>query len=153
MRITPKSEEEVGGGDREWPLLADGQYPFTVLGSEEVASKSGKNVGKMMFSIKLNVHGPKGDWHVYDRFSDWLSPWRLRHFAATTGLIADYEKGELNGANNAFMGKVGYVKIGIEPANGNFPAKNVVKDYIVRDAKAKPAVETPPDDSDSSIPF
>ena len=152
MKFDPTQDTDVDSG--EWPLLQPGDYPFSCLASDEVASKSEKNKGKLMFVVKLNVHGPKSDQHCWDRFApSWLSPWKVKHFAATVGLSADYEKGELNGANNAFAGKVGYVNIGIEPAQGNFPAKNVVKDYIVRDAKAKPAVETPPDDSSDQVPF
>ena len=148
MKITPKTEEEVGGA---WELLPDGEYPFTVLESDEIASKSAKNKGKMMFAVKLNVHAKDGDYHVYDYFSDWFSEWKLRHFAATTGQLDSYEKGDLNGATGAFNGKVGYVKIARE-RNEKYGDKNVVKDYIVRDAAPKsapPAQE--PDTSD--VPF
>lgn len=147
MKIHPKTEDQL---KREWPLLANGDYPFTVLESTEQASKSAKNKGKMMFGVKLNVHGPKGDHHIFDYFADWFSEWKLRHFAATTGQIAAYEAGELNGDLNAFAGKVGYVTIATEQAQGNYPAKNVVKDYVVRESA--PVSEQPPAD-DSDVPF
>lgn len=128
MKIQPKSEKELSSFD----LLPDGEYPFTVLASDEVASKSAKNAGKMMFALKLNVHGPNGDRHCYTYFSDWFSEWLLRHFAATTGQLAQYESGDLDGKDNAFEGRTGYVKIGTEEAKGNFAAKNVVVDFIVK---------------------
>lgn len=148
MKIQPKSEEDL---KREWPLLPDGDYPFTVLESTERASNSAKNKGKMMFGVKLNVHGKDGDYHVYDYFADWFSEWKLRHFAATTGQIKAYEAGELNGDLNAFAGKVGYVTIVTEPASGNYAAKNVVKDYVVREQAPVSAPKSPEDDD--SIPF
>lgn len=132
MKFETLAENELGNFD----LLPDGTYPFTTIASEEIASKSEKNRGKMMFAIKLNVHGQQ-DRHVYDYFSSWLSPWKLRHFADTTGHMADYEKGEMDGTKNAFQGWVGYVKIGHKDANGKFSAKNTVEDYIVREVMAK----------------
>lgn len=147
MKIQPKKEEEI---KREWPLLPDGEYPFTVLESAEVASKSVKNKGRMMFALKLNVHGKDGDYHVYDYFADWFSEWKLRHFAATTGQLATYESGELNGDLNALAGKVGYVKIGTEPASGNYAAKNIVVDYIVREQEPKSA---PKQEEGDDVPF
>lgn len=146
MKIQPKTEEQL---KREWPLLPDGDYPFTVLESGEIASNSAKNKGRMMFALKLNVHGKDGDYHVYDYFADWFSEWKLRHFAATTGQLAAYEAGDLNGDMDAFAGKVGYVKIKTEPA-GKYPAKNVVEDYVVRESA--PVSQQPPTD-DTDVPF
>lgn len=148
MKIQPKKEEELSNFD---PLPA-GTYPFTVLNSDEIASKSEKNKGKMMFALKLNVHGPDGDRHVYDYFADWFSEWKLRHFAETTGQIASYDSGVLDGANGAFSEKTGWVKLEIEPARGNYSAKNVVKDYVVKEASPKTKDEKPFDNSDD-VPF
>ena len=147
MKIQPKKEEDL---KREWPLLPDGDYPFTVLESAEVPSKSVKNKGKLMFAVKLNVHGKDGDYHIYDYFADWFSEWKLKHFADTTGQSKAYESGELNGDLNAFQGKVGYVAIRTEPAQGNYDAKNVVKDYVVREVA--PVVQQPHEDT-SDVPF
>ncbi len=152
MKITPKQESEVSG-DGEWPLLPDGTYPFTVLGSDEVPSKSEKNKGRMMYALKLNVHGPKSDVHVYTHFADWFSEWLLRHFAATTGQIKAYESGDFDGSMNKFAGKVGYVKIKTEPAKGNYPARNAVADFIVREAAPAKDAPAPPGPDDDSVPF
>lgn len=147
MKIQPKKEEDL---KREWPLLPDGDYPFTVLESAEVPSKSVKNKGKLMFAVKLNVHGKDGDYHIYDYFADWFSEWKLKHFADTTGQSKAYDAGDLNGDLNAFAGKVGYVTIKTEPAQGNYAAKNVVKDYVVREVA--PVSQQPPAD-DTDVPF
>lgn len=147
IKFQPKSEKELSN----FELLPDGVYPFTCLNSDEIASKSEKNKGKMMFAVKLNVHGPDGDHHVYSYFADWFSEWLLRHFADTTGQLTQYEAGTLDGKDGAFTGKVGFVKIKTEPA-GNYPAKNVVSDYIVK-GEAKPAsAEAPPGENDD-VPF
>lgn len=146
MKFTPKREEDL---DRGFKLLPDGIYPFTVLESDEIPSKSEKNKGKLMYAVKLNVHGQNTDRHVYSYFAPWFNEWQLRHFAATIGKLQDYERGELNGSTGAFNGKVGYVKITTEKARGNFDAKNVVEDYIVREVA--PVSEPPADTSD--VPF
>lgn len=104
----------------------------------------------MMFAIKLNVHGPTGDRHVYDYFADWFSEWKLKHFCDTTGQGAAYEKGNVDGTNGAFIGKTGYVTIAIEKGKGSFGDKNVVKDYVPKEAKLA-APEVP--EEDDSIPF
>lgn len=145
MKVTPKSEDEVS----KFELLPDGEYPFTVLDSAEVPSKSDKNKGRMMFALKLNVHGSKFDSHVYDYFADWFGEYKLRHFAATTGRLSDYEAGNLDGTNAAFKDLQGWVKIGHQDAQGGFEAKNVVKDYIVKEKSV--VTEKPKDDSD--VPF
>jgi len=147
LKFTPKTEDQL---KREWPLLPDGEYPFTVLASKEQASTSVKNKGKMMFAVKLNVHGKDGDYHVYDYFADWFSEWKHKHFADTTGQQKAYEAGDMNGDNDGFAGKVGWVKISTEPA-GKYPAKNVVDDYVVRDAAPKAAAPEPKEGDD--VPF
>lgn len=146
MKIQTKREEELS----RFELLPDGVFPFTVLESDEIASKSEKNRGKMMFAVKLNVHGPKGDHHCYDYFSDWFSEWKLRHFADTTGQIKAYESGELNGSAGAFNGRTGFVKIKTEEA-GKYPAKNVVDDYVTKGSPQ--AANAPTAKEDDEPPF
>lgn len=150
MKVTPKQESELSKFD----LLPDGEYPFTVIMSDEIASKSVKNKGKMMFALKLNVHGTNGDRHVYDYFADWFSEWKLRHFSETTGQLTAYESGNLEGAAGAFNGRTGYVKLGHEDASGNYAAKNVVVDYVTK-GEAKPLnAPTPPKEAETDdVPF
>ena len=153
MQFTPKKESELS---RFEPLPA-GEYPFTVLESDEVASKSVKNSGKMMLKIKLNVHGEK-DAGVYDYFADWFSEWKLKHFFDTIGASGDYESGNIDGTQNAFAGRVGMVRLGIEDS-GTYGLKNVVDDYVVVKAeqptksakpKPQPAQDSPGADD---VPF
>lgn len=149
MKIAPKQENEL---KPRFGLLPNGTYPFTVLASDEIASKSAKNSGKMMFAVKLNVHGPDADHHVFSYFSDWFNEFQLRHFAATTGQLKDYESGNFDGTNGKFQGKTGYVKIKTEAGKGNFGPKNAVDDYVVRDAKPVEQPNPEPKESDD-VPF
>ena len=155
MIIVPKTEEDIQLAD----LLPDGEYPFTVIDSNEVASKSEKNKGRMMFAIKLAVHGDR-DKHVYDYFADWFSEGKLRHFAFEIGLGASYEAGQLDATNGALKGRQGYVVIKTAPAKGNFGPKNEVLDYgSTNKTQSKPSSTqsktAPPTDEDGSgdVPF
>ncbi|MBX7157202.1 MAG: hypothetical protein K1X66_02280 [Verrucomicrobiae bacterium] len=149
MKFTPKKESEISGGFKPLP---SGTYPFTVLESDIQFSKSKKNAGKEMVKLKLNVHGPDFDKHVYDYFAEWFSEWKLKHFCDTAGLSSSYEAGEINPNENAYQGRTGYVKIGIETNEETGEERNHVVDYIVtaQDNKStNPAKEEELDD----IPF
>lgn len=145
MKIQPKKEDELNS----FSLLPDGEYPFTVLESDEIPSKSVKNKGRMMFAVKLNVHGPNGDRHVYDYFADWFSEWKLRHFCHTVGILDKYEAGDVDGRLGAFNGRTGYVKIKTGKPQGNYAAKNEVEDYVYNGAVVSKG--TPAGDDD--VPF
>lgn len=149
MKITPKQESEL---KPRFALLPDGVYPFTVMQSDEIASKSEKNKGKMMFALKLNVHGPKSDHHIFSYFAEWFNEFQLRHFAATTGQLKTYESGDFDGTNGKFAGKTGYVKIRTEEASGKFGPKNVVDDYVLREVAPVEQPPAPPVD-DTDVPF
>lgn len=141
IKFTPKKEEELNKFDP----LPEGIYPFTTLESGEIPSKSEKNKGRMMCAVKLNVHGPSFDRHVYGYFSDWFSEWLLKHYCETTGQGAAYESGVVDSDNNAWQGKTGWVQVGIEEYQGK--KKNVIQDFIVKkEATAPPKSETPESD-------
>ena len=141
MQYTPKKESEITGNRN---LLDPGQYPFVVLESSEKQSKSQKNFGKLMVSLKLGVFTGDGDrqqW-VFDNFADWFSEWKLRHFPYATGHGAAYESGAFDATNNACQGWAGVVEIGIEKNKETGEQRNVVKDYVVPEEKtAAPAAK------------
>lgn len=127
MQFTPKKESELSKGFEPLPA---GDYPFTVLESEEVASKSQKNSGKIMVKLKLAIHTKDGrDQWVWDYFADWFSEWKLKHFADATGHSADYESGKLDFKRNSVGQWTGHVKLAIE-ADDDGKKRNVVEDYI-----------------------
>lgn len=120
----------------------EGEFPFTVLESAEVQSKSAKNPGKWMFKLKLNVHGPQGDLWVYDYFADWFSEYKMKHFCEATGIEDQYQNGELDGQQNAWSGLQGTVLLEIE--DGKTGPKSVVKDYIEEESSAPESKFVPP---------
>lgn len=143
MRFTPKTEEEIAAEN----LLQPGEYGFTVMEAEDTQSKAGND----MMKVKLEVFAPDGGTrHVYDYLLEKMA-FKLRHFAATVGRMADYERGELSA--DAVVGRSGLVRIEIEPA-GDYPAKNVVKDYVVapKPPANQPAAQQAETDGDG-LPF
>lgn len=165
ISFQPQKEEELGS---KFSNLPPGNYPFTVLDSQEQASKSEKNKGRIMCAVKLNVHGPTSDRHVYDYFApDWLSPWKLKHFMETTGKAQAYLTGNVDATGGQWKDWQGFVKIGVE-TDSKRGEKNVVADYLPKQEQTvealdfsdptaasrvvNPVVKTPgPDDED--VPF
>jgi hypothetical protein len=144
LQFKPKEESEI----TRFSNLPDGDYPFTVLESDIQISKSVKNKGKEMCAVKLNVHGPKFDRHVYDYFADWFSEWKLKHFCETTRNAKEYKSGSVDPAGNSWAERTGFVRLKIV-SNAQYGEKNEVDDYLPPTQETKPA--TPPDDSD--VPF
>lgn len=133
LHFTPKKEEELS----RFSNLPDGEYPFTVMESGEQASKSAKNAGKIMVKVKLCVHGPDMDKHVYDYFADWFSEWKLKHFCETIGIGMDYESGNVDATGNAYQDRTGFVRIKTE-TDASGTDRNVVDDYIVQLPESAP---------------
>lgn len=150
MQFTPKSESELS----RFSNLPDGDYPFTVLESDIKISKSAKNAGKEMCALKLNVHGPDFDRHVYDYFASWFSEYKLKHFCETTRNAKEYESGQVDPSGNAWKGRTGFVRIKIVD-DEKYGEKNEVDDYIppapvtIPAPKPAPPVEAGGDD----VPF
>lgn len=131
MRIAqPKTEEEL---DFE-RLLPKGVYDFEIVKAEEKQSKKGND----MIAVNLKVFHGDGFQFVRDFLMEAMSH-KLRHFAETVGLLESYDSGQLDA--NDLVGRSGKARIDIEPA-GEFPAKNVVKDYGEK-KKADPAAKGP----------
>lgn len=118
MKFTPKSADEVARDG----LLPAGVYPFEVMEATDTLSRAGND----MIRLKLVVFGPDGETpHVFDYLLEKLA-YKLRHFAEVTGLLPQYEAGELTAIH--CLQKNGYVKLVIEEQEGYSP-KNSVKDY------------------------
>jgi hypothetical protein len=125
MKFTPKTEDEVQAEQ----LCPAGKYPFTVLESAEVESKSAKNLGKPMVKLKLNIHADDGDYHVFDYIGDWFMAHKFRHFFFAVGMGHKYEAGTVDASNNALQGLEGWCDIIIQKAKGEYGPKNSVNDY------------------------
>ena len=129
MKFMPQSENEITRSQ----LLEPGVYPFEVTAASDEISRTGNE----MIKLKLIAYAPDGSQgHVYDYLLEKLA-YKLRHFAVATGLLAEYERGELEAV--ACLGAKGLVKLGIEEANGQYKPKNTVLDYLPPDPAAAPA--------------
>ncbi len=146
MNWTPKSEEQI----KQEVLCPEGKFPFTILEAGNATSKK----GKAMIAMKVNVHGPGKDYHVYDYISPHFMEHRFRHFFFCVGRGADYERGSL-GDTKRLEGLEGYAYVGQQEAQNGYAPKNVIEDYAVEEGKtattSAPAPTAPPEDDD--IPF
>lgn len=129
MRFEAKSEEEVSSFD----LAPAGKYAFEVLEAEEKQSKAGND----MIALKIGILHNGSMNGVFDYLvSGEKTAYKVRHFADAVGMLAEYEKGQLNAAD--LVGLTGECQIVIQPAKDGYDAKNSVKDYVKRGG-AQPA--------------
>lgn len=153
MRFAPKTKEELDFDN----LLPKGEYDFEVVKAEDAVSKK---TGADMIKANLKVFHGEGFQFVTDYLMEKMA-FKLHNFFETVGMMDAYNAGEIKAAD--LVGACGKVQIDIEAASGDFPAKNVVKNYgskAKKDAEkqaAKPAFirEAEADDLESKedIPF
>ena len=144
MKFQPKTDKEIA----EENLLPEGTYPFEISNSEDDVSKSSG-----LDMIVLTVRVFKGD-GSFNLLTDYLSSsekaqFKLRNICKATGLIDDYDKGELTAGQ--FIGKTGEVKIKIQKdKNGEYADKNAVASYIVPKEGVEP-IKPPRDALEKAI--
>ena len=126
MNFTTYSEKDLPTN-----LLEKGEYHVEVFEATDATSQSS---GDDM--IKLNVAvwvEDKVRCRIFDYLIDSM-PAKLRHACDTFGILSKYETGRLSASD--FNGKSGRAKIDIQvDKNGQYPDKNVIKDYICRSKK------------------
>lgn len=121
MRIQPKTEAEISADG----LFPAGVYTFEVMKAEETTSKAGND----MIALTLKVYNEDDGFTLVNDYLLESIAYKLRHFCETIGLLPQYESGTLDA--NEMIKQAGKVKIAIEHKNPDYPAKNVVKDYVV----------------------
>jgi hypothetical protein len=151
MNFKPKSEKELQQ-DNERLLLPVRKepYPATVTKAVDKVSKSGNE----MIEITLSVFADDGTSRFVTDYLMAAMMHKLFHFAEATGLMDAYSEGTICASD--CEGREVFVKLGIDPAKGEFAAKNVVKDYISPKSEARhEAAKLPPippaDDIDMSL--
>lgn len=127
MRIPqPQTEAEAASSGRGavWRI---GTYDFEC---HDAADDVSKGSGEDMIKLTLYVFNDQGDKRtVYDYLpSSAKAQWKVRSFAKSVGLIADYEAGELNCYD--IVGKTGKLKLGIKRAQGEYSEDNLVTAYV-----------------------
>lgn len=117
--------------DKMRNILEKGEYPFSIKSIKQGITKSGMY---NMLTVELNIFDANGKAHP---LKDWIlldmedMSWKFRHFAATCGLLAEYEAKNLDTTD--FLGKNGVVKLTVEEftdSDGDVKLSNKVKDYV-----------------------
>lgn len=130
MRFNPSD-----GNEARYPLIPDGEYDFEVVEAAEAVSKAGNEMTKLTLKVWYDdgktarvwdylVAGPK-------------STWKIKQFCEAVGLGDRYNTGEIQAID--FEGRQGRVKIATQEASGNYPAKNVVGEYVDNGEPVMPA--------------
>jgi hypothetical protein len=123
MEIKPKS------------LLKPGIYDGEVMRAEETTSKSS---GNPMIKLKVRIFHDGGEAHLYDYITS-TQVEKLCAFCDAVGLSKEYDAGDVK--SDDMEGRPFRAKIGIEDekpkddGEGNWPAKNKIKDYLPRNEK------------------
>ena len=140
MRFEPKSEAEIAQAG----LWAKGTYDFEVAEANEKVSSKGND----MVELIVRVYDQEGKSR---KIFDWLvstdgAAYKIRNFAAATGMLPDYEKGELRASE--MVGKTGKCELIIsKDKSGQYPDKNAIADYVTGGASVKR------EDLEDEIPF
>lgn len=141
MEIKPKSRDEIEKDADERKremnrksLLKPGIYDFEVMRAEETTSRA----GNAMIKLKVRVFHDGGEAHLYDYLVS-TQVEKLCAFCDAVGLSKEYDAGDVK--SDDMEGRSGRAKIGIEDekpkddGEGNWPAKNKIKDYLPRNEK------------------
>lgn len=133
------SQEASEGGFKPWP---PGEYDFEVLdASDEISQRTNAE----MIKLTLQVFNREGKTRkVFDYLVSIASmQFKVRHFAEATGMVAQYEAGEMD--IHDIVNRSGRLKLRIKPAQGNYQEGNEVQDYIPAPmAEARPAARPQP---------
>lgn len=148
MRFQPKSEEECATAG----LLPKGTYAFEVAEASETIAKSS---GNDMIALRLECHGDDDQKRsVFDYLvaSEGSAP-KIRQFAVSVGMLAEYERGELKAED--MIGRAGHAKIYIkQDKTGQYGDKNAVGEYLKpTNGSAAPITKPATKDIDDDIPF
>lgn len=144
MKVTPISESEA----RAAGLWKRGLYDFEILTALETSSKAGND----MIELEVKVYDTEGKSRT---FKDWLVSsdgvaYKVRHFASATGMLPQYERGELRAGD--CVGKTGRCQLGIEKGKEPYPDKNKINDYAPTVAGA-PLIASVAEGLDDEVPF
>jgi hypothetical protein len=147
-KFSPKSDSELNAEK----LLPAGEYDFEVTKAINKTFRSG-SVG---IALTVMVYAPDGTRRLVSDnlvFSD-ATIFKLSQFSKCVGLYEKYQQGEIDAAD--CEGKAGRCKLDIEP-EGEFPAKNRIKSYVVpkakREAQNADSIAKQQDDPDWDVPF
>ena len=145
MKFAPKTEKEL----KKMNIVQKGDYNFDVLTAIDTRSKAGNPMIEIRIGLYTDIDGA-----VNVRLTDYILeklPSKLRHFCDTTGLLSEYESGDLTA--DMCTGRSGKCRIIIED-DETYGLQNKVKDYVCRPAKPLSGQgQTGKNIEDDEIPF
>lgn len=148
MNFQPLSEEEIQTAS----LLPEGVYQYEVIHAEDKISKAGNEYT----AITLKVWDSEGATH--NVFTNMALIKLLKHFCDVNHMQDKYKSGSIH--ENDFLNKSGgLIVLDIEDAKSNgkggmYRAKNVVKDYVLDNARPSTLQPLKNDDfHNDDIPF
>lgn len=139
--LTDQQIQELSGRDKEFPLLPEGDYDFTVTKATLKMSNTGVNSdpnkpSNPMIALNLTFWDKSGkEYFVYDNLIGTKSmTWKTKQFCDSTGLSTEYEQEKFN--ETYCEGRSGKAHVGIKKGdkkdNGtSYKDKNEVKKYLL----------------------
>lgn len=135
MRFTPKSEQQLA---EENMLPAGTICDFEVVDAENATSKAGND----MIKLRIKAWAPDGSVKMLDDYLVSNVLFKVLGFAKATGKRDIYDSGDFQAGD--CLNATGRLKIGVQPASGDFAAKNTVAGYIDPNAKTRDAPPSGP---------
>lgn len=150
MRFTPITEEQAKAQESGvWP---DDLYDYEVAECTEETSRNGNE----MLHLKVWIFDKSGKRKMLHDYLVSSAAWKIRQFAASSGLLDAFETGNL--MEGEIVGRTGVCEVGIEPANGQWPEKNKIKTWCPKEPRKASApvdrrTKHPAGAIDDEIPF
>ena len=125
MKFSPLTEDEI----KKMSLAPEGVYSYRVVHAEEKTSQAANEYMSLM--LEAWAEGTR----VYLLFTGLFTAKLIKHFCDINGLQNEYDSGNLT-AEQCLGKDNGKILVDIQEGKPNgkggmWPAKNVVKDYVV----------------------
>lgn len=149
MQFVPKSEKEI----QEAGLWPKGEYDFEVIKSEPAKSgPNSKTPGTPFIKLNVQLWDKEGRTRFVNGILHPAMEAQLRHFCVVGNKMAQYEAGTLTADD--CLGVTGRLKLRQKEAEGNYPAKNEIQDFVVPKEKTESASPEPAtQEAEDSCPF
>ena len=147
MKFTAKTENEI----IEAGLWPKGEYDFTIVKAEKaIGGPQSKNPGMEYIKINAQVFMDERMRFITGVLHPKMEA-QLRHFCVIGDLMDKYEAGTLEPED--CEGVAGRLKLRVKDAEGNFPAKNEIQDFIVPKEKPPEGAATDAPENSDDVPF
>jgi len=145
MKFESKTENQI----IEAGLWPKGEYDFIIVKAEKaVGGPQSKNPGMEYIKFSAQVFMDERVRYIGGVLHPKMEA-QLRHFCVIGGLMDKYEVGTLEPED--CEGVSGRLKLRVKEAEGNFPAKNEIQDFIVPKEKPVEAATNP--NAGDDVPF